>query len=88
MTDAVEFDRVVKQYGALRAVDGVSFSVAPGEMFGLIGPDGAGKTTSIRLACGLLRTDGGRVRVFGRDPVREHRPVTADVGYLSQRFSL
>ena len=88
MTNAIEFDRVVKQYGQLRALDGVSFSVEPGEMFGLIGPDGAGKTTSIRLACGLLRPDGGRVRVFDRDPVREHRPVTGDVGYLSQRFSL
>ena len=57
-------------------------------MFGLIGPDGAGKTTTIRLLCGLLRADAGRVRVLGHDPVREHAHITRSVGYLSQRFSL
>ncbi len=57
-------------------------------MFGLIGPDGAGKTTTIRLACGLLRPDGGSVRLLGRDPVADHRAITGMVGYLSQRFSL
>src|SRR5438094_74762 len=57
-------------------------------MFGLIGPDGAGKTTTIRLMCGLLKTDGGVVRVLDRDPVKEHLRVTQSVGYLSQRFSL
>ena len=88
MTHAVRFDAVVKRYGDVRAVDNVSFSVDPGEMFGLIGPDGAGKTTSIRMACGLLRPDAGRVSVFDRDPVRDHRAVTVDIGYLSQRFSL
>src|SRR5687768_9083091 len=87
-TPAVEFERVTKQYGDLRAVDGLSLAIAPGEMFGVIGPDGAGKTTSIRLMCGLLRPDDGRIRVLGRDPIAQHRLVTADVGYLSQRFSL
>jgi ABC-2 type transport system ATP-binding protein len=62
--------------------------VERGEMFGLIGADGAGKTTAIRLMCGLLHADGGTVRVLGHDPVREHRAVTNQVGYLSQRFSL
>ena len=57
-------------------------------MFGLIGPDGAGKTTTIRLICGLLRPTRGSVRVLGLDPVREHRRLTDSVGYLSQRFSL
>jgi ABC-2 type transport system ATP-binding protein len=85
---AMSFAHVTKRYGATTALDDVSFEVAPGEMFGLIGPDGAGKTTSIRLACGLLKRDAGEVRVLGRDPVREHRAITADVGYLSQRFSL
>jgi ABC-2 type transport system ATP-binding protein len=88
MTSAIEFDAVVKRYGGVVAVDAISFAVEPGEMFGLIGPDGAGKTTSIRMACGLLRPDGGRVGVFGRDPLRAHRAVTGDIGYLSQRFSL
>jgi drug efflux transport system ATP-binding protein len=88
MADAVRFDGVTKAYGATRALDGASFDVREGEMFGVIGPDGAGKTTAIRLACGLLRPDGGRITVLGRDPVREHRAITAEVGYLSQRFSL
>jgi ABC-2 type transport system ATP-binding protein len=85
---AMSFDRVTKRYGATTALADVSFEVSPGEMFGLIGPDGAGKTTSIRLACGLLERDGGEVRVLGHDPIREHRALTAAVGYLSQRFSL
>jgi ABC-2 type transport system ATP-binding protein len=85
---AVRFEGVSKQYGAVKALDTVSFDVARGEMFGLIGPDGAGKTTTIRLACGLLRPDGGRIRVLDRDPVKEHRAVTGTIGYLSQRFSL
>jgi ABC-2 type transport system ATP-binding protein len=88
MTTAITFDRVSKRYGEVRAVDDVSFAIEPGEMFGLIGPDGAGKTTSIRMACGLLRADGGHISVLGRDPVKQHRAVTADIGYLSQRFSL
>jgi ABC-2 type transport system ATP-binding protein len=82
------FDRVTKKYGAVTALDAVSLDVAPGEMFGVIGPDGAGKTTAIRVACGLVAADGGRVSVLGRDPIRAHRAVTQAVGYLSQRFSL
>ncbi|HTH04037.1 MAG TPA: ABC transporter ATP-binding protein [Vicinamibacterales bacterium] len=88
MEPAIAFDRVTKQYGRLKAVDAVSFTIARGEMFGLIGPDGAGKTTSIRMACGLLRPDSGQIRVIDRDPIKQHRAVTADLGYLSQRFSL
>src|SRR6478735_728334 len=57
-------------------------------MFGVIGPDGAGKTTAIRSACGLIGLDGGRIEVLGKDPTREHRAITAALGYLSQRFSL
>ena len=86
--EAIVFEGVSKRYGAVRALEDVSFVIARGEMFGLIGPDGAGKTTAIRLACGLLRPDAGRLRVLGHDPVAEHGAVTAGVGYLSQRFSL
>jgi ABC-2 type transport system ATP-binding protein len=86
--EAICFDGVTRRYGAVPALDAVTFAVHRGEMFGLIGPDGAGKTTAIRVACGLLRTDGGSVRVLGRDPVAEHAAITAHVGYLSQRFSL
>jgi len=85
---AISFDRVVKRFGQTVAVDELSFAVQRGEMFGLIGPDGAGKTTSIRVLCGLLRADAGAVRIAGLDPVTQHRAITAKVGYLSQRFSL
>ena len=85
---AVVLDRVTKRFGPIVAVDDVSLEVRKGEMFGLIGPDGAGKTTTIRLVCGLLRADAGRVTVLGADPVRQHRAVTRSAGYFSQRFSL
>ena len=87
-SDAIVLDGVTKRYGATTAVNAVSLSVGRGEMFGLIGPDGAGKTTTIRLICGLLTADAGRVRVLDLDPVRDHRRMTDSVGYLSQRFSL
>ena len=85
---AIEFSDVAKSYGEVKALAGISFAVQRGEMFGVIGPDGAGKTTAIRIACGLLRRDSGDVRVMGHDPVSEHRRITGAVGYLSQRFSL
>jgi ABC-2 type transport system ATP-binding protein len=88
MTPAISFNRTSKRYEHTEALREVTFDVRPGEMFGLIGPDGAGKTTAIRLMCGLLHADGGEVRVLGHDPVAEHRPLTAKVGYLSQHFSL
>ena len=88
MTAAITFANVTKRYGAATALAGVSFEVRRGEMFGVIGPDGAGKTTAIRLMCGLLHADAGDIRVLGHDPVRDHRHVTDAVGYLSQRFTL
>ncbi|MEO6236340.1 MAG: ABC transporter ATP-binding protein [Vicinamibacterales bacterium] len=85
---AVEFSGVTKTYGHVKALDGTTFAVERGEMFGVIGPDGAGKTTAIRIACGLLRPTSGTARLLGVDPVREHDRVTGAIGYLSQRFSL
>lgn len=85
---AIELTNVVKRYGPVEALRGVSLTVERGEMFGLIGPDGAGKTTAIRAMCGLLHVEGGAIRVLGKDPVKQHRDVTASIGYLSQRFSL
>src|SRR5919108_1494095 len=81
-------DRVTKRYGAVTAIADLSLDVRRGELFGLIGPDGAGKTTTIRMLCGLVRADSGSVRVLGRDPIKEHRVITGAMGYLSQRFSL
>ena len=85
---AIQFTGVEKRYGRTTALASLGFEVQRGEMFGLIGPDGAGKTTAIRLICGLLHPDAGEVRVLGMDPVADHRRLTERVGYLSQRFSL
>jgi ABC-2 type transport system ATP-binding protein len=85
---AIALTHVVKRYGKTAALADLSFDVQRGEMFGLIGPDGAGKTTAIRVICGLLHAEEGSVRVLGVDPVRDHRRLTERVGYLSQRFSL
>jgi len=88
MSVAIDVRGVTRRYGATLALNGLSLQVRRGEMFGLIGSDGAGKTTAIRLMCGLLRPDAGELRVLGHDPVGEHRRLTERVGYLSQRFSL
>src|SRR5512135_1697620 len=85
---ALSMTHVTRRFAATVAVNDLTFDVRPGEMFGLIGPDGAGKTTTVRLLCGLLKADAGDVRILGRDPVRDHVAVTRDVGYFSQRFSL
>ena len=77
-----------KCFGATEAVTDLSVTVAAGEMFGLIGPDGAGKTTTIRLLCGVLQPTAGTTRVLGLDPVTQHRSLTHHIGYFSQRFSL
>src|SRR5262245_3973187 len=57
-------------------------------MFGVIGPDGAGKTTSLRMICGLIKPDAGTIRVRGEDPFARRRAAAATIGYVSQRFSL
>ena len=87
-TEAISLDRVSKRYGAVPALLGLSIAVRPGEMFGLIGPDGAGKTTTIRLICGLIAPDEGTIRVHDLDPLHDHRRLTSSIGYLSQGFSL
>ena len=70
------------------ALDGVSLRVRPGIVTGLIGPDGAGKTTFMRLAAGLLLPDGGRIAALGLDATRESLRVQASLGYMPQRFGL
>jgi ABC-2 type transport system ATP-binding protein len=85
---AVVVNDATKSFGDTRAVDGLTFEVRPGEMFGLIGPDGAGKTTTLRMLCGLVAPDAGTVRVQGADPFRAPRAAAAAIGYVSQRFSL
>src|SRR5688572_33126114 len=86
--NAIELTNVVKRYGRVDALRGVSFTVERGEMFGLIGPDGAGKTTAIRAMCGLLHIESGSIRVLGKDPAKQHRDITASIGYLSAFLAL
>jgi ABC-2 type transport system ATP-binding protein len=84
----VSLQAVTRRHGDVVAASEVSFEVRRGEMFGLIGPDGAGKTTTLRVVLGLLAPQAGRVRTCGLDPVRDHDALSRRVGYLSQRFSL
>jgi ABC-2 type transport system ATP-binding protein len=83
--DAVDLKR---SFGDLRAVDGVSLQIGAGEIYGLLGPDGAGKTTTIRLLCGALEPDSGSVRLAGYDMATQTEQARAQIGYLAQRFSL
>jgi len=84
----LRFDRMSRRYGAVTAVEELSFEVHRGEMFGIIGPDGAGKTTTLRVALGLIPPSAGVVETCGLNPRRQARALSARVGYLSQRFSL
>jgi len=85
---ALEMSAIAKRYGKNAAVAELSLAVQPGEIFGLIGPDGAGKTTAMRIACGLLLPDAGKTRVMGYDPVKQPLQVRERIGYMPQRFSL
>ena len=85
---AIRVEALVKRYGRVTALDGISFEVRRGELFGLIGPDGAGKTTLFRLLATLLVPDAGRAEVDGCDIVRDYRTIRARVGYMPGRFSL
>lgn len=82
------FAAVGKAYGAVRAVSDLDLAVTEGEIFGFVGPDGAGKTTALELLCGLRRPDSGTVRVFGLDPVTEGRRAAPLIGLVSQDFTL
>ena len=78
----IEVNGLTKRYGAVSAVNDVSFTVAPGEIFGLLGPNGAGKTTTILMLLGLSESTAGQARIFGHDPMREPLDVKRLVGYL------
>jgi len=75
-------------FGDLIAVDRLNLSVDPGEIFGLVGPDGAGKTTTLRLLCGLMDPTEGSARVAGYDVTRDPQAVKDRIGYMAQRFGL
>ncbi len=86
--DVVRVDALVKKFGATTALDAISFTVHSGELFGFIGPDGAGKTTLFRILTTLLVPDSGTVRVLGHDVVKDLWLLRREVGYMPGRFSL
>jgi ABC-2 type transport system ATP-binding protein len=88
MATAVEVRDLTKRFGAFTAVDGVSLSVEEGEIFGFLGANGAGKSTTIRMLCGLLAPTSGAATVLGVDVGRDPEGVKRRIGYMSQRFSL
>ncbi len=85
---AVRVEGLTRRFGSFTAVDRISFSVRKGEIFGFLGPNGSGKTTTIRMLCGLLPPTEGRAWVAGVDVVRDRRAVKRRIGYMSQKFSL
>ncbi|ARE41733.1 ABC-type multidrug transport system, ATPase component [Rhodovulum sp. P5] len=88
MTDpAISVTDLTKRFGQKTVVDRVSLSVQRGEIAGFLGPNGSGKTTTIRMMCGLLEPDGGEGRVLGYDIRRNRRAIKRKVGYMTQRFS-
>lgn len=85
---AIETVELRKTFGEIVAVKGLSLAIPKGEMFGLVGPDGAGKTTSIRMLCALTGADSGSATVLGHDVAKSKRAAQKETGYLSQKFSL
>ena len=88
MESAIIVNNLVKKFGGFTAVDDISFSVAKGEIFGFLGANGAGKTTAMRMLCGLLKPTSGKAIVAGYDAFKSPEKVKASIGYMSQRFSL
>ena len=88
MTALIETNHLHKSFGNTHAVDDLNLSVAAGEIYGLVGPDGAGKTTALRLLCGALRSDAGQTSIATYDIARQTEQARAQIGYLPQRFSL
>ena len=86
--EPITVQNLTKSYGSKEAVKGISFEVDHGELFGLIGPDGAGKTTIFRILTTLLTPDTGDARVLGFDVVEDYRKIRPKVGYMPGRFSL
>jgi ABC-2 type transport system ATP-binding protein len=85
---AVETSDLTRRFGDFLAVDRVTLQVEAGEVFGFLGPNGSGKTTTIRMLCGLISPSGGRGQILGFDIGRESEAIKARIGYMSQKFSL
>ncbi len=88
MEKLIDAQEISKAFNRKPAVDGISLQVAPGEIYGLVGPDGAGKTTTLRLLCAALKLDRGVISIAGYDLKHRTEQARAQMGYLPQRFSL
>src|SRR5438128_12571755 len=88
MPAAVEARELTKMYGDLLAVDRLSLDVNAGEVFAFLGPNGSGKTTTIRMLCGIISPTSGHGRVLGFDVATQSEAIKARIGYMSQRFAL
>jgi ABC-2 type transport system ATP-binding protein len=88
MEPIIEARGLTRRFGNLTAVDHLDLAIPPGEIFGLVGPDGAGKTTTLRMLCSLLDPSEGSARVAGHDIVRESQSVKDRIGYMAQKFGL
>ena len=84
----IETEGLTRKFGALTAVDKLNLNIEQGEIFGLVGPDGAGKTTTMRLLAGILEPTSGGARVCGKDVVKQPESVKRDIAYMAQRFGL
>ncbi len=88
MEYTVETIKLSKAFGAFTAVDQISFQVSKGEIFGFLGANGAGKTTAMRMLCGLLHPTSGQAQVAGFDVYKQAEQIKKNIGYMSQKFSL
>lgn len=84
----IEITSLKKTYGETLAVNSIDLSIPEGEMFGLVGPDGAGKTTTMRILCGLTKPTSGSVTIFNKELSKAKKDIQNNIGYLSQKFSL
>ncbi|MHB9054995.1 MAG: ABC transporter ATP-binding protein [Paludibacteraceae bacterium] len=85
---AIFTENLTKKFGSFTAVDHITFQVEQGEVFGFLGANGAGKTTAMRMLCGLLKPTGGKAKVAGYDVFGEPEKIKKNIGYMSQKFSL
>lgn len=88
MVEAIALDKLSKSFGQQVVVDQLSFNVERGEIFGLLGPNGSGKTTTIKMLCGLLEPSSGTATINGFDVCKQEQSVRGSIGYMSQHFSL
>src|SRR4030042_886734 len=84
----IEIKNLKKSFNNIKAVDNINLTAKKGEMFGMVGPDGAGKTTTIRMLCGIIEPDDGTGEILGYDFREKKHQIKNYIGYLSQKFSL